>query len=38
VRRWFVDVLTPEQLDAMTAIAAAVVDRLPKPGSADDAS
>jgi len=38
VRRWFVDALTPEQLDAMTAIAAAVVDRLPEPGSADDDS
>lgn len=28
VRRWFVDALTPAQLDAMAAISASVVDRL----------
>jgi DNA-binding MarR family transcriptional regulator len=37
VRRWFVDALTPQQLDAMAAIAAAVVDHLPDRGAEDDA-
>jgi DNA-binding MarR family transcriptional regulator len=30
VRKWFIDALTPAQLEAMTAIGAAVVDRLTR--------
>jgi DNA-binding MarR family transcriptional regulator len=37
VRKWFIDALTPAELDAMTAISAAVVDRLIQH-QADEAS
>jgi DNA-binding MarR family transcriptional regulator len=30
VRKWFIDALTPAQLEAMTTIGAAVVDRLTR--------
>jgi DNA-binding MarR family transcriptional regulator len=33
VRTWFVDALTPTQLDAMAAISASVVNRLAEPRS-----
>jgi DNA-binding MarR family transcriptional regulator len=32
VRQWFVDALTPEQLDAMAVIADAVLERLAEDG------
>jgi DNA-binding MarR family transcriptional regulator len=38
VRRWFVDALSPEQLEAMAAIAAAVTGRLPEHDPGDRAS
>jgi DNA-binding MarR family transcriptional regulator len=30
VRKWFIDALTPDELEAMTTISAAVVDRLTR--------
>jgi DNA-binding MarR family transcriptional regulator len=32
VRKWFIDALTPQQLDAMASISAAIVERLPEIG------
>lgn len=37
VRKWFIDALTPAQLDAMTEISAAVLDRLTENQAADTA-
>lgn len=37
VRRWFIDALTPAELDAMAAISAAVLDRLNASQRADAA-
>jgi DNA-binding MarR family transcriptional regulator len=37
VRTWFIDALTPEQLDAMTAISTAVLNRLIASQVADAA-
>jgi hypothetical protein len=37
VRKWFIDALTPAELEAMTSISAAVVDRLMQR-RLDDAS
>ncbi|MFC9766551.1 MarR family winged helix-turn-helix transcriptional regulator [Rhodococcus jostii] len=37
VRKLFVDVLTPDQLDALVAISSAVVDRLAQPDVDDTA-
>lgn len=31
VRQWFVEALTPKQLDALAAISTAIVERLPAP-------